>query len=108
MTTAIEFHQSKKHEPLTFIIPDTGEWIRGLLAEALLSYHSPKDIGKTTRHAIVYMEEHFSRTQLLVGVHRDIVEDIIVVDFVSRRISDMEAKRSTSFHRWLKQHEVQE
>lgn len=108
MNTAIEFHQNREHEPLTFIIPEGGDWIRSLLAEALLAYHTPKDIGKTTRHIIVYMEEHFSRTQLLVGTHRDIVEDIIVVDFISRRISDMLEKRSTSFRRWLKRWDASE
>lgn len=106
--TVIEFWQTRgQMDPLSLMIPDVGEGVREVLAEALFNAQPQwKNPESATRVIVDWMDEVYAHgvlgSSLAVGSRRDKAEECIVVDFISGMVSDIADGRSRSISRWVK------
>lgn len=102
--TVIEFCITKDQPaPLSMIIPDGGDRVRDMLAEGLYYGDVVSVIG--------VLGSYYERAPLLVGSRRKPYADVLIVDFIDRRVSDHRAFshiRSKTFKRFIKKHGVPE
>jgi hypothetical protein len=84
---------------LSLVVPSAGAG--ELLAEAL--YRSElRTPGQAVCMIIHRMERVYGLTELVVGGRRDPKADIIVVDFISKLVSDRTEGKSYKFSKWIK------
>lgn len=89
---------------LSLVIP--GDLVPELLAEALYNVKSSWDEGEFAAAGIVgYLSELSKEISLAVGSRR-FDNDVLVVDFISKLVSDRTERKSYKFSKWLERHDV--
>lgn len=89
---------------LSLVVP--GELVPELLAEAMYNVKSCWAEPEYAAAGIIGYLWELSREISIAAGHRRYDREVLVVDFISQRVSDRTERRSYKFSKWLERHDV--